>query len=172
MTTSQLQPSEYHAFYKTYIDLIPDDLELIDGFNRRSNLYEDFFKSIPSDKLYYKYAEGKWTIAEVLQHVIDTERIFMYRCFRIARHDATPLNGFDQDVYISPSLANSKTIEDLIAEYNITRQNSIIILKSLSEDDLKFMGNTDGKAMSARAAAFAVLGHELWHLKILKELYI
>jgi len=96
----------------------------------------------------------------------------MYRCFRIARHDATPLTGFDQDVYISPSLANSKTIEDLIAEYNITRQNSIIILKSLSEDDLKFMGNTDGKAMSARAAAFAVLGHELWHLKILKELYI
>jgi len=172
MTTSQLNPSEYHVFYKTYIDMLPNDMKLIDGYNKGYKLYEDFFKRIPSDKLYYKYAEGKWTIAEVLQHVIDTERIFMYRCFRIARHDDTPLAGFDQDVYISPSLANSKTLEDLIAEYKITRQNSIIILKSLSEDDLKFMGNTDGKAMSARAAAFAVLGHEIWHLKILKERYI
>ena len=171
MTTSQLNPSEYHTFYKTYIDLIPDDLELIEGFKKGLKLYEDFFQDISIDKLYYKYAEGKWTVAEVLQHVIDTERIFIYRCFRIARHDNIPLAGFDQDVYIKPSAANNKTLDRLIEEYKITRQNSIVILKSLSEVDLNFMGNTDGKVMSARAAAFVVLGHELWHLKILKERY-
>lgn len=172
MTTLRLNPSEYHIYYKRYIDLIPDDLELIEGFIRGLKLYENFFQEISADKLYYKYAVGKWTVAEVLQHVIDTERIFMYRCFRIARHDNTPLAGFDQDVYVGPSLANKKTIESLMEEYKITRQNSIVILKSLSEDDLKFMGNTDGKPMSARASVFTVLGHELWHLKILKERYI
>ena len=172
MTSSQLNPSEYHTFYKTYIDLIPNDLELIEGYKRGLKLYENFFQELSIDKLYYKYAEGKWTIAEVLQHVIDTERIFIYRCFRIARHDNTPLAGFDQDVYINPSQANNKSLDSLMEEYKITRQNSIVILKNLREDDLKFMGNTDGKAMSARAAAFAVLGHELWHLNILKERYI
>jgi uncharacterized damage-inducible protein DinB len=172
MNTSQLNPSEYHDFYKTYIDMIPDNLELIEGYKRGLKLYEEFFQDLSVDKLYYKYAEGKWTVAEVMQHVIDTERIFMYRCFRIARHDNTPLAGFDQDIYIKPSGANNKTLDSLLEEYLITRQNSIVILKSLSEHDLSFMGNTDGKAMSARAAAFAVLGHELWHLKILKERYI
>lgn len=172
MTTSQLIPSEYHTFYKTYIDLIPNDLKLLEGYISGLKLYEDFFQVLSIDKLYYKYADGKWTVAEVLQHVIDTERIFIYRSFRIARHDNTPLAGFDQDVYINPSGANNKTLDSLMEEYRITRQNSIHILKSLSEDDLKFMGNTDGKAMSARASAFAVLGHELWHLKILKERYI
>jgi uncharacterized damage-inducible protein DinB len=172
MNTSQLNPSEYHDFYKTYIDMIPDNLELIEGYKRGLKLYEEFFQDLSVDKLYYKYAEGKWTVAEVMQHVIDTERIFMYRCFRFARHDNTPLAGFDQDIYIKPSGANNKTLDSLLEEYLITRQNSIVILKSLSEHDLSFMGNTDGKAMSARAAAFAVLGHELWHLKILKERYI
>lgn len=172
MTTKDLNASEYNLFYSTYIDLIPKELELIKGFNLGLQHVTDFFKSISNDKLTFKYAEDKWTVKEVFQHIIDTERIFMYRCLRIARHDQTPLAGFDQNDYILPSLANNKSIELLLVEYQASRQNFIVLLKSLSETDLKFVGNANGSSLSARAAAFIILGHELWHIKIIKERYL
>ena len=172
MTIKDLRASEYNPFYKTYLDMIPQEMDLIDGFYLGLKDVIDFFNSLPSNKLEFKYAEDKWTIKEVFQHIIDTERIFMYRCFRIGRHDKTPLSGFEQNDYIEPSAANNKTLESLVEEYQTVRQNSIILLKSLSEKDLKFTGNANGNNMSARAAAFSVLGHELWHLKIIKERYL
>ena len=172
MTTKDLNPSEYNQFYSTYIDMIPKELELVDGFYLGLKQVTDFFKSISNDKLTYKYAEDKWTIKEIFQHIIDTENIFMYRCLRIARHDQTPLAGFDQNDYILPSLANKKSIELLLEEYQAVRQNFIVLLKSLSETDLKFVGNANGSNLSARAAAFIILGHELWHIKIIKERYL
>lgn len=172
MRTKDLNPSEYNPFYRTYIDMIPKELKLVDGFYLGLKQVTDFFKSISNDKLTYKYAEDKWTIKEIFQHIIDTERIFMYRCLRIARHDQTPLAGFDQNDYILPSLANNKSIELLLEEYQAVRQNFIVLLKSLSETDLKFVGNANGSNLSARAAAFIILGHELWHIKIIKERYL
>ena len=120
----------------------------------------------------YKYAAGKWSIKEVFQHIIDTERVFLYRCFRIARHDKTPLTGFEQDDYIVPSKANSKSIESLLEEYQTVRQNSIVLLKSLSETDLKHLGNASDHMLSARAAAFMTLGHEIHHIEVIKERYL
>ena len=143
-----------------------------DGFYLGLKNVTDFFKSISNDKLTYKYAEDKWTIKEIFQHIIDTENIFMYRCLRIARHDQTPLAGFDQNDYILPSLANKKSIELLLEEYQAVRQNFIVLLKSLSETDLNFVGNANGSNLSARSAAFIILGHELWHTKIIKERYL
>jgi uncharacterized damage-inducible protein DinB len=172
MITKDLKPSEYNQYYSTYIDMIPKELELVDGFYLGLKQVTDFFKSIPKEKLTYKYAEDKWTIKEIFQHIIDTERIFMYRCLRIARHDQTPLAGFDQNDYILPSLANNKSIELLLEEYQAVRQNFIVLLKSLSEADLKFIGNANGNGLAARAAAFIILGHELWHIKIIKERYL
>jgi len=172
MTTKDLNTLEYNPFYSTYIDMIPKELELVNGFYLGLKQVTDFFKSIPKEKLTYKYAEDKWTVKEVFQHIIDTERIFMYRCLRIARHDQTPLAGFDQNDYILPSLANNKSIESLLEEYKAVRQNFIVLLKSLSETDLNFVGNANGSSLSARAAAFIILGHELWHIKIIKERYL
>ena len=172
MTTKDLNTLEYNPFYSTYIDLIPKELELVDGFYLGLKHVTDFFKSISNDKLTFKYAEDKWTVKEVFQHIIDTERIFMYRCLRIARHDQTPLAGFDQNDYILPSLANNKSIELLLEEYQAVRQNFIVLIKSLSETDLKFIGNASGNDLSARAAAFIILGHELWHIQIIKERYL
>ncbi|MGZ0016873.1 DinB family protein [Yeosuana sp. AK3] len=172
MTIKDLEPTEYHPFYKTYLDMLTADMSLIDGFYSGLSMVVDFFKSVPSHQLEYKYAEDKWTVKEIFQHIIDTERIFIYRCFRIGRHDATPLVGFEQNDYIQPALANQKTLESLLEEYQIVRQNSIILLKSLSDQDLKFIGNANGNPMSARAAAFTMLGHERWHLKIIKERYL
>ncbi len=172
MTTQDLIAEEFNPFYSTYINLVPKSVNLIEGFEIGFKNVEAFFNSIPKDKLNYKYAEDKWTIKEVFQHIIDTERIFMYRCLRVARHDKTALAGFEQDDYIVPSKANSKSIESLQKEYRTTRQHSIVLLKSLSDADLKCIGHASGNVMSARSAAFSTIGHEIHHMNIIKERYL
>lgn len=96
----------------------------------------------------------------------------MHRCFRIARHDKTPLAGFDQNDYIEPSQGHFKSLDLLIEEYIAARSSSVVLLKSLKEIDLKCIGNANGSPMSARACAFAVIGHEIHHVEILKECYL
>ena len=172
MKVTDLSTSEYHTFYANYMRQVPKDVNLIAGFKGGSEQLVAFFKQIPSSKLEYRYAEDKWSIKEVLQHIIDTERIFLYRCFRIARQDKTELAGFEQDDYILPSKANSKSIEDLLEEYQTVRQNAIVLLKSLSAPDLKQLGHASGSKLSARAAAFMILGHEIHHMAVLKERYL
>lgn len=133
---------------------------------------EDFINAIPDGKMTYRYQPEKWSIIEVVQHLIDTERIFMYRCFRIARNDNTELAGYEQDDYIIPSEANSKSKEQILEEFTTNRNNSISLLKSLSEKNLVFVGNANGGNVSARAAAFIVLGHDIHHTNIIKERYL
>lgn len=172
MKSTDLSTSEYNLYYETYISKVSDENTLIEGFKDGQIQVVEFFKSIPEDKLGYRYASDKWSIKEVFQHIIDTERVFMYRCFRIARHDKTPLAGYEQDDYIKPSNAEKKSIEDLIEEYRAIRLNSIILLKSLNEEDLKVIGHASGNNMSARAAAFIILGHEIHHIGVIKARYL
>jgi len=136
------------------------------------NYVTDFFLSIPEKKWNKTYAEGKWTIKEIFQHLIDTERIFQYRCFRISRYDTAPLIGFNQDAYVEPSQAKHKTMGALVEEFNTVRLSFITLLYSLSDEDLKFVGNVSSFSTSCRAAAFIVLGHYIWHINIIKERYL
>lgn len=172
MIKSELQPSEFNEYYNRYIDKLPDETELINGFINGKNEVISFFDSISEEKLEYRYQPEKWTIKEVFQHLIDTERIFMYRCFRIARNDKTNIEGFEQDDYIIPSEANTKSREDLLEEFRINRENSIMILKSISEKNLNFIGVSNGGIMSARSAAFTILGHDIWHLEVIQNKYL
>ncbi|WP_248723184.1 DinB family protein [Seonamhaeicola sp. ML3] len=172
MNKNQLKVSEYNAFYSRYLDLVPEETTLAEGFRNQAQEVIRFFESIAEDKLNYSYQEGKWTIKEVLQHLIDTERVFQFRCFHIARHDKTPIPGFEQDEYIKPSRANSKTIGLLIEEFKTVRDSFIVLLKSLADSDLKAIGIANGDNMSARAAAFIILGHYLWHIKVINERYL
>lgn len=172
MIKKDLVTDEFNPYYSSYINMLSKELELIEGFEVGLKKVQDFFKSIPKEKLEHKYAHDKWTIKEVFQHIIDTERIFMYRCFRIARHDKTPLVGFEQDDYIAPSKANFKTINMLLEEYYAVRLSSIVLLKSLNDEDLKFMGNASESNVSARAAGFIILGHEIHHIEVIKNKYL
>ncbi len=172
MTTKDLKQSEYNEYYERYINKVSNNITLIEGFKVGADNVLQFFQSIPSGKLNYKYAEGKWSVKEVFQHLIDTERVFMHRCFRIARHDDTALAGFDQNIYVEPSQASNKSIESLIEEFKAVRQSSILLLQSLKQDDLEFIGNANNSAMSARAAAFTVIGHDIWHMSVIKKLYL
>lgn len=172
MKVTELSPLECNAYYETYTNKVSKDITLIDGFIDAKNSVVDFFKSIPERKLEYQYASDKWSIKEILQHIIDTERVFMYRCFRIARHDTTPLAGFEQDDFINPSNANKKTLDDLLEEYKTVRESFIVLLKSLNITDLKFIGHASGNPLSARAAAFIILGHEIHHIDVIKDRYL
>jgi hypothetical protein len=172
MIKKELHLEEFHEYYLRYIDKLSDETELINGFIKGKNEVISFFESIPEEKLEFRYQSRKWTIKEVFQHLIDTERIFMYRCFRIARNDKTNIEGFEQDDYIIPSEANKKSREDLLEEFRINRENSISMLKSISDKNLCFVGMSNGGIMSARAAAFTILGHDIWHSEIIKERYL
>ena len=172
MKVKDLNSSEYDSYYNRYVGMLPDDTELRKTFELGKQDVLHFFQSIPKEKLSFRYAEGKWSVKEVLQHLIDTERIFMYRCFRISRNDDTELAGFDQDIYIDPSNADSKSIDSLIEEYRVTRNYSINLLNSLSDNDLKYVGNSNGGPMSGRVAAFTILGHEIWRIEVIKNKYL
>ncbi len=172
MNLSEVKTSEYNDFYNRYINLLPKDLDLINGYITGKKTIIQFLKSIPKEKLNYKYQPKKWTVKEVIQHIIDTERILIYRCFRIAREDKTPLSSFEENFYVKPSGANNKSILELINEYETSRNNSITLIKSLSDENLKFVGIASNSPLSARAASFITLGHEIWHINMIKEKYL
>jgi len=172
MVRSDLKAIEFDVYYKRYIDKLSEETHLLKGFEIGQQNVINFFKAIPTEKLDYKYQPEKSSVKEILQHQIDTERIFIYRCFRIARRDETPLTGFDQNIYIEPSNADNKAIDQLLDEFKAMRGHSISLLNSLSENDLCYIGNSNGAAMSARAAAFTIIGHDIWHMEVIKEKYL
>jgi len=172
MTRLELSSSECDEYFLKYINKLSSNTELREGFEVGKTTLENFFKSIPKNKLAYRYLPEKWSIKEIFQHLIDTERIFMYRCFRIARRDVTALAAYDQNIYIEPSAANDKSLESLLNEFVANRNHSISILKSLTKEDLCFVGNANGGAMSARAAAFTVIGHDIWHMEVIGNRYL
>lgn len=172
MTKSDLNPSEFDEYYSRYINKLSNETELREGFVNGKDTLINFFKSIPEEKWTYRYRPEKWSVKEILQHLIDTERIFMYRCFRIARRDETALAGYDQNIYITPSGANDKSINSLLNEFLINRNHSISLLDSLTDENLCFIGNSNGGIMSARAAAFTILGHDIWHMEVIQNNYL
>jgi len=172
MNRTVLTRKENNEYYDRYIEQIPTDLSLRAGFGSSLDEVVEFFQNIPEEKLEYRYEAGKWSIKEIFQHLIDTERVFAYRMFRIGRGDSTPLAGFDQNVYIEPSGANKKSLAELIEEFQLLRKSTQSILGSLLDEDLEHMGEASGFGVSARALAFIILGHERWHMKIIRERYL
>ncbi len=171
MTINEVKPTENVPYYNVYLDQVENDLSLIDHFEKGRDEVLAFFKAIPVEKQEYRYADGKWTVKEILQHLIDAERVFEYRCFRIARHDGTALAGFDQDDYIEPSMANTKSLSDLLEEFSAIRHSFLTLLKSLNSADFQYIGDANGGPLSARAVAFINIGHYKWHMKVIRERY-
>mgnify|MGYP000126732437 CR=1 FL=1 len=172
MIKAELKSNEYNAYYERYISLVSNETTLINGLVKDKEMVINFFSSIPKDKLEYRYQPEKWTVKELLQHIIDTERIFMYRLLRIARRDETALAGFDQDIYVAPSNANNKSLKNLLEEFSITRMYSLNLINSISDENLKNSGTASDSPVTARACAFILLGHSVWHIDIIKERYL
>lgn len=170
MTNVDLKPNEYNAYYGTYINKT-EGLSLRDDLKRSGEKTISFLNSIPLDKLEYRYAEGKWTIKEIIQHLMDAERIFAYRALRIARKDQTPLPGFEQDDYILPSQANKRSIDDLINEFKAIKSATVALFDSFSDEMLLSLGTASKNSISVRALGFIIMGHEIHHCNVIKERY-
>lgn len=165
-----LNNNEYSPFYQGYIDLA-SSFELIDGLDETLDTCIELYKSIPKKLHNHAYAEGKWTIKQMLAHNIDTERIFAYRALRIAREGAT-LSGFDENLYADKNPASHRDFEHLIDEFYTVRLSSISLFDSFTPEDLTQMGNASGKPLSTRACGYIITGHALHHNNILQERYL
>ncbi|MDD2821274.1 MAG: DinB family protein [Flavobacterium sp.] len=171
MNSNQLPVNEYSNFNATYIKAAAN-VELIEELEICLHEFIRFVQNIPMDKFDYRYAEGKWTIKDIIQHVIDTERIFAYRALRISRNDTTPLPGFEENDYVENTKANERGIQDLLAEFSAVRYATLFLFKSFSEEQLKRMGTASGTAISVRAIGFIIIGHQKHHQNVFQERYL
>jgi uncharacterized damage-inducible protein DinB len=163
---------EYAPYTIMYIGLLPDDGLILKHLEDNVLLTTDFMSSVPESKLTFRYAVDKWTIKEILAHIVDDERIYTYRALRFARNDRTELPGFDQEVYAVESGANERSLDDLLGEFAAVRKATVALFNSFEERVLKRSGLANGSVMSVRAAAYHIAGHELHHLNIVKKRYL
>lgn len=171
MTISDLSSDEYNPYYQPYIDNTGDE-DISNTLRDNRVLIPSFIESINTDRLDFRYAEGKWTIKEIILHLIDTERVFAYRALRIARHDKTELPGFDHDNYVGSSCANTRTLESLLSEYDSVRGATVTLFENFDDKALSQIGIVSGNELSVRAIVFIIVGHENHHLQIIKERYL
>jgi hypothetical protein len=170
--------TEYPVYSQHYFDLIETEDDIL------GTLYTNFFElkkliySLPPEKLTYRYDIGKWTIKEILVHNIDDERIFAYRALRYARNDTTALYSFEQDIYVAYSDANNRSLDSIFEEYWSVRLSTLLLFQNLPEAALLRKGknrNPDGTVdneRTVRALAYHIAGHELNHIKVIKEKYL
>jgi hypothetical protein len=156
--------------YKAYIDAVPENDVFLALDNQRRELVR-FLEDIHSSKLHYAYAPGKWTVSQVLQHLIDSERVFAYRALRIARADQTPLPGFEQDDFAANAPVDHRNLVDLSEELLAVRASSTHLLKSFTEDCWSRVGTANGRPIDVLTIAFIIPGHVQHHINILRERY-
>ena len=163
-------PDEYSAYAARYVNLIGNQ-PILEILKQQQESSYQFFLAIDAEKANYAYAEGKWTIKQVLGHMIDTERVFAYRALVFSRESIT-LPGFDQDLYMQNTTFNSRTLQNLAEEFKVVRESSLYLFGSLTEEQSTQKGIASGVPFSARAFAYMTAGHELYHIKLLKERYL
>ncbi|HEX2627834.1 MAG TPA: DinB family protein [Chitinophagaceae bacterium] len=163
--------SRVFHYYHGYIGQVKED-DLIKAFTNQTASFLQFLDSIPVAKRSYAYAEGKWTIQEVLQHIIDAERVFAYRALCFARQDKTPLPSFDENSYAENSKASTRKWDDLVEEFKAVRLSSEIMFRSFDNDQLESNGVANNKPVYVLGIGFVLVGHAEHHVNVIKERYL
>lgn len=171
MNVNQLSENEYSKSVATYIESL-DDITLLDELEISLHDFIKFVQNIPMDKFDYRYAENKWTIKDIIQHIIDAERIFAYRALRISRNDKTPLPGFEENEYAQNTNAIRRSIQELLTELSAVRHSNLLLFKSLSDEQLTKLGTASNHTISVRAIGFLIIGHQKHHQKVFQERYL
>lgn len=172
MKRGDLEREEIGEFYWRYLDLIPESAGLIDTLEKNTAEISHFLQSIPNNKWNYSYAEEKWTILEMIQHIIDTERIFQYRALSIARGEKKSLPGFDHDEFVLQSHGNDRSPADLIEEFIAVRKAGILMFKNFNREMLSRRGTVIENNATPRAIGFIMAGHAHHHRNIINERYL
>jgi uncharacterized damage-inducible protein DinB len=165
------EKNEYAEYYERYVSLV-QETDVVKVLEDQQFELLELFKEISEEKSLYAYAEGKWTIKELLGHLTDGERIFAYRALRISRADKTPMEGFEQDGYIENSNFNNTKLSELLTEFLYTRKANTILFQNLTDEDWLRTGTASGATVSVRALAHIMVGHIRHHLTILRERYL
>ncbi|GAB5493032.1 MAG: DinB family protein [Phototrophicaceae bacterium] len=165
------ETGEYDPYAIMYIKLLPDDGNLLQHFEDNLKRAEELARSFSEQALTTAHQAGEWTIKEILLHIIDDERIYAYRALRAGRNDQTPLPGFEQEDYIAPSQANQRSIESILDEYRSVRMATISLFKYLPEEAFTHTTIANDHAVTVRALAYHIAGHELHHLNSIRENY-
>lgn len=163
---------EYAVFYSTYLDKVNKDENLLDAYKRSCKHLISLYQSLSIENLNFQYAPGKWTLKDILQHLIDVEKVFVYRAMRYARKDQTSLPFFDEDQYAIIANAKKKSISRLIKEYKLQRASSIAFFDHLSKQELLHKGWASQAQTSVRACAWIIYAHECHHLEIIRSRYL
>ena len=164
--------TDYPEYYSPYINLINPELNSIDAMKQCLDDLIDFLEIVPFQKYNYKYEPNKWTIKDVIRHIIDTERIFAYRALRFARFDATPLMGFEENDYAKNVDTTNVEMQDLIDEFILVRKSTIKMFESFTQKMLENKGTASGKEISVLAIGYIISGHGMHHQNIIKEIYL
>jgi uncharacterized damage-inducible protein DinB len=172
MKSTEVQSHEYASYYMNYIALVSDEYTLIEELEIALHRLIKFVQNLPMDKFDYSYAEGKWTIKDIIQHIIDAERVFAYRALCFARNDKTALPSFDEDNYALQTNANKRSIMDLLTELSAVRHSTIYLFKTFSNEQLNRLGIASNSSMSVRALGFIIIGHQNHHQRVFEERYL
>jgi len=158
-------------FFTTYINAINEN-DLQEALQTNTRRIRKLLKQIPHKKINYAYAEGKWTIKELLQHIIDAERVFVYRALTFARQDPAQLPGFDENTWAITAKAPKRKWPELIDEFKAVRASTELFFASLDDDQLQQSGAANNKVMSVAALGFVCAGHVAHHIRIIRERYL
>lgn len=163
--------TDFEKYIQRYLDLIPtedwlDELKIVG--KETLDIYENLFE----DQSNYAYAEGKWSLKTLLQHLIDTEKVFAYRALRFSRKDQSVVSGFDEEAWADHSYADSRTLKSLIKEFKLTRKLSVKFFRNLPEEALQLIGIVNGNDIKVETIGKLTVGHNIHHLNIIKERYL
>ena len=170
-TRTRPAPDEYAPYYGRYIAAVPDG-SIVETLRDQIGETVAFLGSLPEAKGDHRYEPGKWSVKEVIGHLIDSERVFSYRALRFARRDETPLPGFEQDDYVPAGAFGKRTLRDLADEFRTVREATLLLYRHLDEEALSRSGIASENRMSVRALAWCIAGHERHHIQVIRERYL
>lgn len=167
----QPEKGTYPTYYDKYFELINSEKNILNQMNEDADHFQQIITQFPAESFGFAYAENKWTVAQVLQHIIDTERILAFRALSIARGEKASLPGFDENEYNKNVIMDHKDFHLLAIEFFMVRQASISLFLGLSEEELKRTGLANNNQVSVIALSHMIVAHARHHFKVLKERY-
>lgn len=163
---------EHAVYYEKYVALVKDNASVLDQLKTNAKTITALYKSLSEEQLITPYTPGKWSLKDLLMHLIDSERVFLYRAMRFARMDKTPLPFFDENEFAKNAKANKINTAKLLKEYQASRNATIQFFDDLTVSQLKYAGIASSFTMSVRACAWIICGHEMHHLSVIRERYL
>ncbi|WP_162426477.1 DinB family protein [Pontibacter pudoricolor] len=172
LTIKRPLQNEYPAYYLPYVNQVPENVDIMQTLEDQLSEIPELLAAIDDTRAEEAYAEGKWTIKELLQHMLDSERIFAYRALCIARGEQASLPGFDENMYAENSMANERQLKDILEEYDLVRRSNLCMFRGFDSGALDNVGTANNKQITLRGLIYVIAGHERHHINILKERYL